>query len=580
MKISQTELPNKNLLPPRKRWVKPKNTDVSSLNELHSQLQIPKPLCAVLIERGIPSFELARKFFRPMLEDLHDPFEMKDMEKAIARIRDAMDAGEKILVYGDYDVDGTTAVALVYTFLKKFYNAIDYYLPDRANEGYGISFQGIDWAKKNNFSLVIALDCGIKAVEKIHYANEKKIDFIICDHHLPGEMLPDAVAILNPKQSGCNYPYKELSGCGIGFKLVQALAKKLHLPFSEIHPYLDLAALSVASDIVPITGENRILAKHGLELINKKPRPGLRALKEFSAKKKNINVRDLVFIMGPRINAAGRMGDARDAVRLLISEEESHSSDHAELLNDVNTDRRAMDNKITQEALKMIEADKNFSQKKTVVLFDEQWHKGIIGIVASRITERFYRPTILLAQSNGKIVGSARSIDGVDIYSSLEQCADLLEQFGGHTHAAGLTLIRENVEPLIEKFERVVSTDYPSDLWVPEICLDAELELSDITTKFVRILKQFAPFGPENMQPVFVSENVFCPYKPKVVGNNHIKMKVTQDGKKFYDTIGFDLGNFAEEISPEILFKMAYTVEENEWNGNISVQLNVRDIQF
>ncbi len=560
-----------------KRWVL-RSFDTALARKLQEELKIHPTLAQLLVQRGVTSFEDAKTFFRPSLEHLHNPFLMLDMEKAIDRINEAMMNNEKILIYGDYDVDGTTSVALVYSFLKKQYPNLDYYIPDRYKEGYGISVQGIDWAKKNNFKLVIALDCGIKAIDKIDYANSLGVDFIICDHHLPGDKIPAAVAVLDPKRMDCNYPYEELSGCGIGFKLLQAYAQRHQIPFEELIPYLDLVVVSIASDIVPITGENRTLAFFGLKLLNDSPREGLKALLESSVSKKEITISDIVFIIGPRINAAGRIDDARNAVKLLLSESRHTAGNNAELLNQKNTERRQFDMDITKEALAILEEDEIFTHRKSTVLFREYWHKGVIGIVASRLMETHYKPTIILTESNGLASGSARSIAGYDIYSAIKECSDLLEQFGGHMYAAGLTMKLSNVEKFIERFEEVVSSTIDVTLLTPEITIDEEIRLKDITPSFYNILKQFAPFGPENMKPVFVTRNLRDTGYSRIVGNDHLKVSLKDDEKYSGNGIAFGMARFEELIRKDAV-DIVYTIEENEWRQEVRIDLMIKDIK-
>lgn len=564
----------------RRRWTIKPAGNIETVRKLSKELNIGLVLANFLAQRGVTSFDEAKQFFRPSLNDLHDPFLMKDMDKAIERLERALGDGEKILVYGDYDVDGTTAVALVYSFLKTLNANVDYYLPDRYKEGYGISSQGIDYAAENKFSLIIALDCGIKSVDKVAYANQKKVDFIICDHHRPGEMIPEAVAVLDPKRSDCEYPFKELSGCGIGFKLVQAFAMKHEIPFENLLQYLDLVAVSTAADIVPIIGENRVLTFFGLNWLNANPRPGIQAILELTNVKKRLTVSDIVFIIGPRINAAGRMQDARQAVELLISANKEDALNEGRKTNDTNLERRSVDSSITEHAFRMIEDDELHSAKKTTVLFHPEWHKGVIGIVASRLTEKYYRPTIVLTESNGMATGSARSVKDFDIYNAIESCSDLLEQFGGHMYAAGLTMKLENVKLFQEKFEDVVSSTIEEHMLVQQVEIDSDLKLSEITPSFFNVLKQFAPFGPGNMQPVFRSTEVWDTGYAKVVGSSHLKFTATQAGnsKIYFNAIGFNLGEFLPLISRKLPFSICYTIEENEFNGKISLQLNVKDI--
>jgi single-stranded-DNA-specific exonuclease len=563
-----------------KRWsvrMKPGNADVI---KLASELNIDPVLSALLIHRGVTNFDEAKYFFRPDLRHLHDPFLMADMEKAIERIEKAVASKEKILVYGDYDVDGTTAVSLVYSFFKKLHDDIEYYIPDRYLEGYGISTKGIDYAAGNGFTLIIALDCGIKSVDKIAYANTKSVDFIICDHHLPGSELPDAIAVLDPKRSDCNYPYKELSGCGIGFKLIQAYAEKNDIPFEDVACYLDLAAISVACDIVHITGENRTLAHFGLQKINNDPCIGVKSLMGVAGRNGNYAISDIVFGLGPRINAAGRIDDAKHAVELLIACDEAKATEKGMLINVKNTERKGHDQNITDEALSIIENDEAMINRKSTVVFNENWHKGVIGIVASRLTEKYYRPTIVLTRSNGHVAGSARSVLGYDLYEALYECKDLLIQFGGHKYAAGLTMEPENIDAFSEKFEQVVCATIKPEQLVQEILIDAELELKKIEPKFFRILNQFAPFGPENMAPVFLSKGVRVNGYAGLVGEAHLKMSVMQGGSPSFESIGFGLGNCLAEVSNGKPFDICYTIEENIWRDRRSIQLNIKGIRF
>lgn len=559
-----------------KRWVV-KEIDTALARTLQDELKLNPVLARLLVQRNIRTFEEARIFFRPSLDHLHDPFLMKDMDKAVDRINAAMMHNEKIVIYGDYDVDGTTSVALMYSFLKKHYPNIDYYIPDRYKEGYGISQAGIDWAKQQQCSLIIALDCGIKSIDKIAYATSIGIDFIICDHHLPGDEIPAAVAVLDPKRTDCTYPYKELSGCGIGFKLLQAYCNSHRISFDELTPYLDLVVVSIASDIVPITGENRTLAFFGLKQLNESPREGLKALLETAVSRKEISVSDIVFIIGPRINAAGRIDDAKNAVRLLLSETQFTAGSNAELLNQKNTERRQFDMDITKEALAILQDD-IYDQRKSTVIYREHWHKGVIGIVASRLTEVHYKPTIVLTQSNGVAAGSARSIAGFDIYSAIKECGDLLEQFGGHMYAAGLTLKLENVDKFIKRFEEVVSATIDENLLTPEIVVDDEIQLKDITPSFYNILKQFAPFGPGNMKPVFVTRNLTDTGYSRVVGNDHLKISLKDKDNYSGNGIAFGMAHFEELVRDEPV-DIVYTIEENEWRNVVRIDLMIKDIK-
>ena len=726
-----------------KRWKIKEPAPAEVVERLAKDVNVNSIIANLLWHRGISNYDEAKLFFRPQISHLHDPFLMKDMDKAIERIECAIKNGEKILVYGDYDVDGTTAVALVYSFFKhqtpsnspkggefagggipnyhttdkqmwkllhekaiemrnnptpaenvmwqvlrkhgtdyhfrrqhlidrfivdfvclekslvvevdgdihdyqkkedeertsllnrngftviRFRNEeiignidsvakqisdklqslpsnnnshaqslsplgregvgslIDYYIPDRYKEGYGISIAGIDFASANNFSLVIALDCGIKAIDKVSYAKQKGVDFIICDHHLPDEKIPDAIAVLDPKRKDCGYPYKELSGCGIGFKLVQAFAQKNNIARENLEQYLDLAAISIASDIVPITGENRILAYYGLQHINNSPREGIRAMLELTSMKRELTITDVVFVIGPRINAAGRMESGKKAVELLISSNSEHAVESGKYLNKNNSDRRDLDIYTTQQALQMIAESATLQQRKTTVLFDPSWHKGVIGIVASRLTETYYRPTIMLTQSNGVVSGSARSVKGFDVYEAISACSDLLEQFGGHKYAAGLTLRPENVEAFKKKFEEVVSSTITDDMLIPEIEIDAEIKLNDITPSFYNILKQLAPFGPGNMDPVFMTENVSDKGYASIVGKDHLKMDLLQKGQRIGDggreksfpSIGFGLGEHYEFVAKKNPFRVCYNIRKQEWEGKTYLQLQVKDLK-
>ncbi|HWZ02564.1 MAG TPA: single-stranded-DNA-specific exonuclease RecJ [Mucilaginibacter sp.] len=563
-----------------KRWAIRDNADHEEVKSLADALNIDPVLSALLISRGIKTFDDARLFFRPDYRLLHDPYLMKDMEKAVLRIEDAISRGEKILIFGDYDVDGTTAVSVVYSFFKKLYNNLEYYIPDRYLEGYGISFKGIDYAAENGFTLIVALDCGIKSVDKIAYANERSIDFVICDHHLPGDELPDAVAILDPKRRDCEYPYKELSGCGIGFKLIQAFAEKNDIPFEEVTCYLDLVAISIACDIVHITGENRILAHLGLQKINTDPSIGVKTLMEVAGRGTFYTISDVVFLLGPRINAAGRIDDAKHAVELLIATDVEVAKEKSLLINVKNTERKGHDLSITDEALSIIDNNEELIKRNSTVVFNEHWHKGVIGIVASRLTEKYYRPTIVLTRSNGHVAGSARSVVGFDLYEALCGCSDLLIQFGGHKFAAGLTMHPENVEAFASRFEEVVSATIKPEQLIQQISIDAELHLSQIEPKFFRLLNMFAPFGPENMAPVFLSKNVYVSGVAGLVGENHLKMTVIQKGSPGFESIAFGQGEHLPKLKKDVPFDICYTIEENIWREKRSIQLNIKGIRF
>ncbi|MDR3695812.1 single-stranded-DNA-specific exonuclease RecJ [Mucilaginibacter sp.] len=563
-----------------KRWALRDNADHEEVKSLADALNIDPVLSALLISRGIKTFEDARLFFRPDLRLLHDPFLMKDMEKAVLRIEEAISRGEKILVFGDYDVDGTTAVSVVYSFFKKRYSNLEYYIPDRYMEGYGISFKGIDYAAENGFTLIVALDCGIKSVDKIAYANERSIDFVICDHHLPGDELPDAIAILDPKRPDCEYPYKELSGCGIGFKLIQAYAEKNEIPLDEVTCYLDLVAISIACDIVHITGENRILAHLGLQKINTDPSIGVKTLMEVAGRGTYYTISDVVFLLGPRINAAGRIDDAKHAVELLITTDVEVAKEKSLLINVKNTERKGHDLSITDEALSIIDNNEELINRNSTVVFNEHWHKGVIGIVASRLTEKYYRPTIVLTRSNGHVAGSARSVPGFDLYEALCGCSDLLIQFGGHKFAAGLTMQPENVEAFASRFEEVVSATIKPEQLIQQISIDAELHLSQIEPKFFRLLNMFAPFGPENMAPVFLSKNVYVSGVAGLVGENHVKMTVIQKGSPGFESIAFEQGEHLPKLKKDVPFDICYTIEENIWREKRFIQLNIKGIRF
>ena len=571
------------------RWIIAESVDKQLVKSLSESLGIDEILAILLVQRGITNFEEAKNFFRPSLSQLHDPFLMKDMDKAVDRLQKAMNNGEKILIYGDYDVDGTTAVALIYTYLKNFVNKkkIEFYIPDRYEEGYGISYKGIDYAADNGFGLVIVLDCGIKAVEKIEYANQRGVDFIICDHHRPDDVIPNAVAVLDSKRPDCEYPYKELSGCGVGFKLITALSMRLGRPIEEVYELLDYVAVSIAADIVPITGENRVLAYFGLIQLNKNPRPGIAAVLRQAEQKnvvdKELTISDLVFLIGPRINAAGRLEKASDSVRLLLATKKDHAEKLAASINDLNSKRREFDNAITEEALQMIDADAQMRNAKSTVIFNENWHKGVIGIVASRLTDYYYRPTIVLTRSGNLITGSARSIKNFDIYDAIDSCSDILEHFGGHKYAAGLSLKPENLQEFSERFEKYVSEHLEDDDLTPELNVDIEMDFTNITPKFVRILKQFAPFGPGNLSPVFLTRNVIDAGFSRAVGNRkHLKLSVMQQGNTdlVFSGIAFQKGELYERIHDREPFTMCYYIEENFWQGKTTLQLNVKDIKF
>lgn len=563
-----------------KKWVYKDVPDEEQVKSLSSSIKINEVLSSLLIQRSYTTFDEAKAFFRPHLGQLHDPFLMKDMEKAVNRLSEAIFNREKILIYGDYDVDGTTAVALVYGFLNRYHKDIGYYIPDRYDEGYGISEAGVLWAAENEFSLIIALDCGIKAVNKARLAKSLGIDLIICDHHLPGDELPDAYAILDPKQPDCKYPFDGLSGCGVGFKLLQAFAIQNSVDLQELYLYLDLVAVSIASDIVPVTGENRVLTYFGLRKLTSSPLPGLKALKQLAGLKEEVTVSKIVFGIGPRINAAGRMDHANIAVRLLLARNDEEAEELAAQLDQKNTMRKGFDESITKEALALLEEADLVQKSFSTVLFKGDWHKGVIGIVASRCIERFYRPTIILTQSDNKATGSARSVVGFDVYEAIAECADLLDQYGGHKYAAGLTLNIDNLEAFKVKFEEVVARKIKPDMLEPQVEIDLAIPLEAINFKFYNILKQMAPFGPGNMQPVFVSTNVIAK-SARQLKDIHLKMFLTQENSRAsVEAIAFGFGEYYDVISNGTPFHVAYTLEENEFMGNKSLQMHVKDIRL
>jgi single-stranded-DNA-specific exonuclease len=561
------------------RWtIKPKPSE-DKIKYLAQALQVEEFVAQLLVQRGIETYEDAKLFFRPSLEHLHDPYLMKDMDKAVLRIEQAIANEERILVFGDYDVDGTAAVSLVSSYLKSYYPEVATYIPDRYDEGYGISFKGIDFAEDNGFTLIIALDCGIKSIDHVAYAKERKIDFIICDHHRPGTTLPHAVAILDPKRDDCHYPYDELCGCGIGFKLIQALGKNRKQTTEDLVAYLDLVAAAIAADIVPMTGENRVLAYYGLQVINSSPRPGIKALVH-QVKKQTLDITDVVFIIAPRINAAGRIKHGNHAVELLTEFDFERAQQFASEIEKYNSDRKDLDKQITKEAFLQIEENKE-QERFTSVVFQENWHKGVIGIVASRLIETYYRPTLVFTKSGDKYAASARSVKGFDVYNTLEACSDYLEQFGGHMYAAGMTIKPENYPAFKEAFEKQVKDTIPASLRVPEIEIDAEINFEDITPKLTRILKQFEPFGPLNMTPVFLTKNVIDTGYGKNLGadDEHLKLFVKQNNSEGLTAIGFGLGDKIEITKKHQPFQAVYCIDENEWKGNISVQLRLKNIK-
>ncbi len=564
------------------RWTIKSKPEKEKVKKLQNELQVDEIIATLLLQRGIETYEQAKTFFRPSLNDLHNPYLMKDMDIAVSRIELAVANNENILIFGDYDVDGTTAVALVSSYLKSYYSNIATYIPDRYDEGYGISYKGIDFADDNGFSLIIALDCGIKSIDHVAYAKDKKIDFIICDHHRPGDKLPNAIAVLDPKREDCSYPYDELCGCGVGFKLIQALAQNRNQTISDLIPYLDLVAIAIAADIVPMTGENRTLAKFGLEVINDNPRPGIKALIQ-NVKKKELTITDVVFIIAPRINAAGRIKHGNEAVSLLTEFDLEQAEQFASEIEGYNLDRRDLDKQITIEALSQIE-ENNEKERFTTVVYHENWHKGVIGIVASRLTETYYRPTIVFTKSGDKLAASARSVKDFDIYNALEASSEHLEQFGGHMYAAGMTLKEENYLAFKEAFEKHVKNTIPPDLLLPEIAVDAELNLEDINEKLIRILNQFEPFGPQNMTPIFLTKNLNDSGYAKTLGqnNDHLKLFVKQSrnfGSEGFGSIGFGLGSKLNLVKNKNPFEAVYCIDENEYNGNVTVQLRLKDLK-
>ena len=567
----------------KKRWTIKESPDEKMVNSLASELNnMDHSLASILVQRDITDYETAKHFFRPQLSDCHDPFLMKDMEEAVERINKAISNDERILIYGDYDVDGTTSVALVYSVLGNYYDRLGYYIPDRYSEGYGVSYQGIDYAIENNYRLIIALDCGIKAVEKVDYAKEHGVDFIICDHHRPGDVLPKAEAVLDPKREDCEYPFKELSGCGVGYKLMHAWSTDNNHSISFLNTHLDLLAISTCADIVPILDENRIYVHEGLKVLNEHPRPGVKAMIDTSGVKKEMNVTDVVFTIAPRINAAGRIESGNKAVELLISENQTLASEKGAAINRYNIERKDLDKTITAEAIEIIQNNDYLQTSRTTVLFNKTWHKGVIGIVASRLIETYYRPTIILTESNGKATGSARSVKGFDVYNAIDAASELVEQFGGHKYAAGLTLRLENIEAFQKKFEAVVNEQIEEHQLTPEIVIDAELKLNQINQKFFRILSQFGPFGPGNMKPIFKSTEVLATENMRIVGNDHLKFEVFQIDHPEHKLacIGFGLGKYFDLLAPGVEFKIVYTIEENYWNGVTTIQVNIKDLEL
>ncbi len=560
----------------QKRWnILP--TDNKKTQRLQQALKINYTLCSILVQRGIATYDEAKDYFRPQLSHLHDPWLMKDMLKAVKRIITAFEDGEKILVYGDYDVDGTTSVASMYQFLKSVYPNVDYYIPHRYKEGYGISKAGIEYTKDNHFSLVISLDCGIKSVDLIRYAKQQGIDFIVCDHHLPDAVLPDAVAILNPKQTDCNYPFKELCGCGVGFKLMQALSEELRLPAEAYLQYLDLVATSIAADIVPINGENRILVYYGLQKINTAPSMGIKALLQLANMQGELHVNNLVFIVAPRINAAGRMDDAKKAVQLFIEKDYDKALQYAEALHNDNNFRKEADNTITEEAIHLINSSDAMIQRKTTVVFKDHWHKGVVGIVASRLVENYYRPTVVLTQNGNIVSGSARSVAGFNLYEAIHACREHLLGYGGHFAAAGMTMLPESVDAFQKKFEEIVSATITEQMLTPEITIDAEVSFAELTFSFYNILQQMEPFGPQNMRPVFIARRVYESGYSKIVKEQHLRFVLKQDNVMLTG-IGFGMADKLYLLQTGVPLDFVFTLDLNEWNGTRSIQMKVIDI--
>ncbi len=566
-----------------KKWIVKEQGNPAAVRALSAELGIDQVLANLLVQRNITTAERAREFFKPDLSKLHDPFLMKDMDKAVERLEKAISNEEKVLIYGDYDVDGTTAVALMYTFIRNFNPNVEYYIPDRYDEGYGISYKGIDWGHENGYTLIIALDCGIKAVEKVAYAKGLGMDMIICDHHLPDEELPPAVAILDPKRRDCSYPFDDLSGCGVGFKLIQAYAIRKSIPFAWVESFLDLVAVSIAADLVSMTGENRILAYYGLERLNQSPRKGLQSIIRLSGLENHkISVDDIVFKIGPRINAAGRMESGRTAVHLLVSRSDEEAQNIGKIIDLHNKERKSVDKQITKAAIESVMNDSSFRNRKSTVVFDPKWNKGVVAIVASRLVEAFYRPTIVLTESNGLITGSARSIAGFDLYEAIKECSEYLENYGGHMYAAGLTLKKENLKPFEEKFEQVVAEKITEDILTPVVQIDTYLDFKQITPKFFRILKQFQPFGPGNQSPVFITENVYDNGNGRLVGsgNGHMKLELIQEDEpyRYISAIAFNRAEHFEHLHAGNPVDICYSIAENYYRGIANIQLRVKDI--
>jgi len=564
-----------------KIWQIKESADKELAKTLSGNINVSSTIAQILVQRGITNFDLAKEFFRPDINNLHDPFLMKDMDRAVERLIQAKENNEQVLIYGDYDVDGTTSVALVYSFLRDIGMNVAYYIPDRYKEGYGVSFAGVEYADDNDFSLIIALDCGIKAIDKVSHANEKNIDFIICDHHRPGKKIPEAVAVLDPKREDCEYPYKELCGCGVGFKLLQGFCSKEKIDIQILYSFLDLVAIAIGADIVPITGENRILAHYGLKIVNDQPRIGIKKLLEVAKISKKLNITDLVFIIAPRINAAGRIDSGNKAVELLSAENLDQSNDMVEKINEYNVTRKGLDKNITAEALVMIEEDPWYTSSFSTVVHNSNWHKGVVGIVASRLIESHYKPTIVLTESDGKLTGSARSVKHFDVYNAIDSCSDLLENFGGHKYAAGLTLKKENIDVFRTRFEKYVSKNIKEEWLKPEIIIDQEIKLSEINSRFFNILSQMGPFGPKNMKPVFVSYNCFNAGSSRLLKEAHLKLSVAQEDapKVIYNGIGFNMPQHLDIVTSGKPFDIVYTIEENHWNNTVTLQLMIKDVR-
>lgn len=568
-----------------KKWILKEGADQEVVRQLASELGVDPVLAELLVQRGVRTFAQARSFFRPDLGDLYDPFLMKDMDKAVERLHKAVTSGERILVYGDYDVDGTTAVSLVYSFLQRLTDAVDFYIPERYDEGYGVSYKGIDWAAENSFTLIITLDCGIKANEKVEYATSKGIDMIICDHHLPENELPAAMAVLDPKREDCTYPFDDLSGCGVGFKLVQAYSQRYDIPFESLIPLLDLLVVSIASDLVSVTDENRILAHYGLKQLNGSPREGLLAMIQLSGlEPTHISIDDIVFKIGPRINAAGRMESGRIAVELLTAEDAATALRIGNEINEHNNERKNIDRRITQEALEMVRSGSCLSSGNATIVYNPQWHKGVVGIVASRLVEAFYKPTIVFTQSQGGLVtGSARSVHGFDLYDAIESCSDLLENFGGHLYAAGLTLKEENLPQFCERIEKFISGRIVPQMKTPVVDIDARLNFAQITPKFLRILKQFQPFGPGNAAPVFLTENVYDNGNGRKVGaeGGHLKLELIQESHPYHhiSAIAFNMADFFDHVKAGNPIDVCYSIVENYYRGTANTQLRIKDMR-